>query len=50
MTGLILALLVGALLPTLVAHADMVEAGLTGLWETFVGFWRYLAQLVREGR
>ena len=31
----------------LVYHADMVEAGLVGLWDSFAGFWRYLAHLGR---
>ena len=50
MTGLIIALLIGAVLFTLMAYGDTVEAGLVGIWEALVGVWRTLDRLRRDGR
>jgi hypothetical protein len=39
-----------AVILSLLYNVEIFEAGLVGLWESFVGFWRYLARLVRDGR
>jgi hypothetical protein len=39
-----------ALILGLVYNIEIFETGLVGLWESFVGFWRYVAQLGRDGR
>jgi hypothetical protein len=47
--GPLLVVGLGAMVLVLVYHADMFEAGLVGLWDAFVGVWRTLAHLRRDG-
>ena len=50
MNEIIVALLVAGALLMLVAYADTMETGLRGIGEAFMGVWRTLDRLRRDGR
>lgn len=47
---ILLALGVPALMLALAYHLEIFAGGLAGIWDAFMGVWRTLARLARDGR